>query len=184
VSFYFQQTYGKSKINFRSRIGEVQAYVRSSADVEVTLPPVAEAEWNQPLEWEKSVVHFDFIRAGVPHAVVKVPALTNRQALKEFAQIVKQQSRFLKEGVNVTYVRTLDTMKIESVTFERGVEDLTRACGTGAVAAAYSLVRGEDNREVEVQVPGGTLFVVWKNGQPHLRGPAKIVAEMRVIREE
>jgi diaminopimelate epimerase len=128
-------------------------------------------------------LHFDFIRAGVPHAVLQVPTLDSRAALVELAWAVKQQPRFVQEGVNVTFVHAVSQNKINSVTFERGVEDFTRACGTGAIAAAYSIGRGEEARAIEVQVPGGLLSVIWKNGRPHLRGPAKIVAEMRVIKE-
>jgi diaminopimelate epimerase len=180
VSLYYQKKTGKKKLAFRSKVGEVHAEVRSGGDVEVILPAVAESEWNQLIDGS---VHFDFVRAGVPHAVVRVPSVEQNHDLHTLAAMVKKQPRFLKEGVNVTFVRLLSELKLESVTFERGVEGFTRACGTGAIAAAYSLVRGEENREVEVQVPGGRLFVLWKNGRPHLRGPAKIVAEMRMIQE-
>ncbi|MGZ3722990.1 MAG: diaminopimelate epimerase [Bdellovibrionales bacterium] len=183
VALYFHKKSGKPKITFGTRVGEVNAVIHGTDDIEVTLPPVLESEWNQLVDWQKGAVHFDFIRAGVPHAVVKVPHLENRPGLREFALALKEQPRFLKEGVNVTFVHQVSEKQINSVTFERGVEDFTRACGTGAIAAAYSLVRGEDGRQIEVQVPGGKLFVIWKNGRPHLRGPAKIIAEMRVIRE-
>jgi diaminopimelate epimerase len=187
VSLYFFNAHKKSDLIFRSKVGEVHAIVRSADDIEVTLPKIAESDWNQLINWQgsgsDSQLHFDFVRAGVPHAVIKVPTLQDRDSLKALAFTVKAEARFQKEGVNVTFVHALAQSQVESVTYERGVEGFTRACGTGAIAAAYSLLQGEENREIEVRVPGGTLFVIWKSERPHLRGPAQMIAEMHVFKE-
>lgn len=179
VSLYVNKKYGKSKLSFKTRVGVVTATVHSEKDIEVILPAVKEAEWNQSAQ----EVKFDFIRPGVPHAVVRVHQLKPIEELRATALKIKATPRFLKEGVNVTFVHPLSETSAESVTFERGVENFTLACGTGAIAAAFSLVRGEEGKTLEIQVPGGRLRVVWKNHQPHLRGPAKVVAEMRLFRE-
>ena len=182
VSLYASQSLKKKKLKFRSRIGEVLAKVESADKVEVRLPKVAENQWNQLMEWKGAKLNYDFIRAGVPHAVVRVPNLENREQLREFALEIKRQPSFVKHGTNVTFVRLLSNNKVGSLTFERGVEDFTLSCGTGAVASAHSLLRGEEDQRVEVQVPGGTLSVVWKDGYPYLKGPAKIVAEIHLCR--
>lgn len=182
VSLYASQALKKKSLKFRSVIGEVLATVKSADSVEVRLPKVAENQWNQLLEWKGAKLNYDFVRAGVPHAVVRVPNLENREQLREFALEIKRQPSFIKHGTNVTFVRLLSNHKVGSLTFERGVEDFTLSCGTGAVASAHSVLRGEEDQRVEVQVPGGTLSVVWKNGYPYLRGPARIVAEMHLCR--
>jgi diaminopimelate epimerase len=181
VSLYVQQTQGKASLCFTTKAGTVHAQVHSADRIEVELPAIAEAQWGQQPTASQTPT-FDFVRAGVPHAVVQSERLHDRAALRELAQAVKAEPRFRLQGVNVTFVHDLAAGKLQSVTFERGVEDFTLACGTGAVAAAYSVTRGTENQEVEVQVPGGRLNVVWKNGRPHLIGPAKIIAEMRVNR--
>lgn len=168
----------KSAISFSTKIGTVVAKVKSANNIEVRLPKVKESQWNQILQWKGVATNFDFVRAGVPHAVVKVPNLDDRSHLRDFALEIKRQPSFLKHGTNVTFVKLVSNNKIESVTFERGVEDFTLSCGTGAIASAHSVLRGEEDAPVEVQVPGGQLVVVWKDGYPHLRGPARIVAEM------
>jgi diaminopimelate epimerase len=182
VSLYASRALKKKKLNFRSIIGTVLATVSSEKAIEVRLPKVAENQWNQLIEWKGAKLNYDFVRAGVPHAVVRVPNLDERQQLREFALEIKRQPSFLKEGTNVTFVRLLSNHKVGSLTFERGVEDFTLSCGTGAVASAHSVLRGEEGQSVEVQVPGGTLNVVWKDGYPYLKGPAKIVAEMHLCR--
>jgi len=182
VSLYASQALKKKSLKFRSSLGEVLATVKSADSVEVRLPKVAENQWNQLIEWQGAKLNYDFVRAGVPHAVVRVPNLENRQRLREFALEIKRQPSFIKYGTNVTFVRLISNHKVSSLTFERGVEDFTLSCGTGAVASAHSVLRGEEGQRVEVQVPGGTLSVVWKNGYPYLKGPARIVAEMHLCR--
>lgn len=178
VCLYVNKKYGKSNIRFNTRAGEVSAVVRSSEDIEVTLPAVKEAQLDQ----FGDDLAFDFVRPGVPHAVVKVEIASGPLTqLRGTALKIKSLPQFQKAGVNVTFVRPIAEGKAESVTFERGVEGFTRACGTGAIAAAYSLLRGEENREYEIQVPGGRLSVILKNGRPHLRGPAKLVAEIHFV---
>jgi diaminopimelate epimerase len=170
---------GRSEIAFQTKSGEVRARVNSADDIEVALAPVAESAWNQ---WSgddgPSRLSFDFVRAGVPHAVLRVPDIGDRESLRALAAEVKRDRRFHPHGTNVTFVHPVSSTILDSVTFERGVEDFTLSCGTGAVAAAHSHLRGEEGQSVEVRVPGGRLSVVWKDGRPHLRGPARIIAEI------
>lgn len=179
VSLYLQQTTGKSDLHFLTLAGPVQAHVSSAQKISVELPAVAESAWGLKT---LSALAFDFVCAGVPHAVVKVAGLQDRVPLREMAKLIKAEARFRQAGVNVTFVHTKSAHQLESVTYERGVEDFTLACGTGAVAAAFSVIRGEENQEIEVQVPGGRLSVLWNRGKPTLMGPAKIVGLMRAFR--
>lgn len=184
VSFYVHVRTGKSQLQFKTRVGTVSATIQSPKKISVALPAIAEEEWNQWAgEGEGSQVPFDLIRAGVPHAVVRVPHLDSFEDLAVLAMTIKRESRFKKEGTNVTFVRQVAANKVESVTFERGVEGFTKSCGTGAIAAAYSILQGETGKSIQVRVPGGQLAVSWKNGQPHLTGPAKLVAESHWISE-
>ncbi len=180
VSLYVSQKLKRPKLKFRTAVGTIDASIKSAKSIEVRLPAIKQNLWNQTLDFKGSKTSYEFIRAGVPHVVVQVPNLKDLTALKELALHIKRQPAYAEHGTNVTFVHPLSTFKIESTTFERGVEDFTLSCGTGAIAAAHSILRGEEGRTVEVQVPGGTLFVIWKQGQPYLKGPAKIVAEIHV----
>jgi len=55
----------------------------------------------------------------------------------------------------------------------------TEASGTGACAAAVAAIAyGGASREVDIQSPGGTQRVAWRDDGLHLTGWAEIVAEV------
>lgn len=76
-----------------------------------------------------------FINTGVPHVVVPVsdPACIDMPAL---GREIRHHPVFAPDGTNVNAVALDKDGSIALRTFERGVEDETLACGTGAVAAA------------------------------------------------
>jgi diaminopimelate epimerase len=176
VSLYAHLLHGRKEWAFETRAGLVKSWVHSPDDVEVQLPAVSEALWDE----DSGGIRYALVRAGVPHAVVPAPRLEPLEPLRALALNLKRDPRFANEGVNVTFVQANSPAKIQAVTFERGVEDFTLSCGTGAVAAAYSILKGAENTPVEVQVPGGRLTVVWKEGRPHLHGPAQVSARIQV----
>jgi diaminopimelate epimerase len=181
VSLYAHVRTGRDEFAFKTRIGTVRAYVQSAKKISIGLPPIEQEKWSLWAKSKNGSVQFDLVRPGVPHAVVRVPNLDFQEDLIVLAQAIKRDSRFKKEGVNVTFLKLISGRKIASLTYERGVEGFTKSCGTGAIAAAYSLLRGETGKSVEVTVPGGKLSVLWHDGQPILTGPARIVAEAHWI---
>ena len=119
---------------------------------------------------------------GVPHAVMEWPQLdwADRDALRPRARALRHDPAFPK-GANANLFRRLDEGTIRILTFERGVEDFTLACGTGSAATAAVLFsRGElPGGVLKVENPGGTLIVTIE-GTPEaieaiwLEGPAMI----------
>ncbi len=85
-------------------------------------------------------------------------------------------------GLNVHVVRVVDRGRIEMVIWERGA-GVTRACGSGACAAAFAADRAGlvDGRSgVDVVMPGGAARVEVFDDEVVLTGPAVRVAEVRV----
>lgn len=68
------------------------------------------------------------------------------------------------EGCNVSFAQVLDRDHIKMRTFERGAGE-TLACGTGAggVVAAGVLKGLLDREKVRVDMPGGTLHLLWRD---------------------
>ena len=91
-------------------------------------------------------------------------------------------------GTNVNFVSGRPgERRIRSVTYERGVEDLTDSCGTGSTASAIAwVVRGgqaPDRESVEVENPGGLNCATLRFDLPDggisasLKGRTVMVAE-------
>lgn len=182
VAAYWYSKVARRDFRFLTPAGPVGARVISAQAIEVTLSPVGYEAWDlevPPPSGGRTEIRYQFVHTGVPHAVVAVSDLSDRDQLRKLALPIKAAPRFRDTGTNVTFVRPLGPGTVESVTFERGVEDFTRSCGTGAVAAAHVVSRGQANPpDVEVRVPGGRLRVLWKDGKPTLIGPARLVAEI------
>jgi diaminopimelate epimerase len=138
---------------------------------------------------EKSLMIVDqkiggwFVNTGVPHFVITDSNidLRNLEIDKSKSSNIRFHRDFGVAGTNVTYIEILNSNRIKAVTYERGVEDFTKACGTGAVAAALVLAELELERakikpeEVYVEMPGGELIVIPSLPRPTLTGPALFV---------
>jgi diaminopimelate epimerase len=75
------------------------------------------------------------INTGVPHAVLFVQDLDTVD-VESVGRMIRHSPLFLPDGVNVNFVKVLDTHTLKIRTYERGVEEETPSCGTGAVAAS------------------------------------------------
>lgn len=99
---------------------------------------------------------------GIPHAVVQMEdwdALPI-DTLRELGRAIRSAAVFPK-GANVTFWKTAGKNHIKVITFERGVEDFTLACGTGCGSTAAMLaLRGlSGDTPVTLDCPGGVLEV-------------------------
>ena len=122
---------------------------------------------------------------GIPHAVIFTeddPHLC-RDALRETGRAIRYAKEFPR-GANVSFVQKTGPDTAKAVTYERGVEDFTLACGTGcgAVACAFSVLSGTPRTHVTIEMPGGTLDVSLINKSGIIRnilltGPAVTVGE-------
>ena len=121
---------------------------------------------------------------GIPHSVTRVPGLSHdqREQLRPMAKALRFDPAFPK-GVNVNLYDWLDETTVRILTYERGVEDYTLACGTGSgsVATVLWLTGQLPSGKLNLQNPGGTLTVTvggtkTKVDTLYLEGPAQTVA--------
>ncbi len=90
---------------------------------------------NIPLKINARALRADFINTGVPHAVVFVEGLESID-VPALGRPLRYHRKFYPAGTNVDFVEVMSRDSIKARTYERGVEDETLACGTGAVASA------------------------------------------------
>ncbi len=105
----------------------------------------------------------DLIDTGVPHLVLLRNSLN--QPFLDIAPGLRHHPA-LEKGANVNLVENnANVWKVS--TFERGVEGVTDACGTGVVAAALSLALHEGlSPPLTLLTPGGDLLTVSWKGNP------------------
>ena len=120
---------------------------------------------------------------GVPHGVVEMPGLRweDREQLREMARALRYDAAFPK-GANINLYTWLGDAHIRILTYERGVEDYTLACGTGTASTACTLfAEGKlPGLRLVAENPGGTLTVdiQAENGEiteVYLEGPTEVV---------
>jgi len=99
---------------------------------------------------------------GIPHAVVSIQedAFSDEDALRELGRALRYADEFPK-GANVTFICKRGDNAVRAVTFERGVEDFTLACGTGcgATAVICALRNILSENRIKIDMPGGHLSV-------------------------
>ncbi len=121
--------------------------------------------------FQKTPVYF--VDTGVPHAVLSVSAIEDIPFLS-WGRKLRNHPLFGKEGANINFIeKNEDSYRVR--TYERGVEEETFACGTGAVAVA--LVQQaflEKKREVKLIFKGGVLDIELRDNIV-MKGPADFV---------
>ena len=113
------------------------------------------------------------VNTGVPHAVIFVDAIDGVD-VAAVAPAIRHHASFPK-GANVNFVQKTGDNSISIRTFERGVEEETFSCGTGAVAAAAMANKlGFVGQTVNVETKGGPLVIYLADGMK-MEGPATTV---------
>ena len=140
---------------------------------------------------EYDCAYVELGKPGIPHAVVLLPDWDSwgRGSLRKLGEALRYADIFPK-GANVSFVKPTGPDAVKAVTFERGVEDFTLACGTGcgSITAALTLLGLASGREFTVSMPGGELSVNLSNDAGRIRdifltGPTCLVLEGEVSEE-
>ena len=120
---------------------------------------------------------------GVPHAVAAYEGdlWADADSLREQMRALRYDPAFPK-GANVNFYQPIGEAEVKVLTFERGVEDFTLACGTGCGSIASTLwAKGElPGSVLTAHNRGGTLRVTiggecGKVNSILLEGPTEIV---------
>lgn len=155
-----------NEMSFKTKAGVVEAVV-SDRWVKVKMPKVERPEGVALVEVDGVSLTYHRINTGVPHAVAWVEDLDSFHVHK-IGRAVRYHSAFSPEGTNVDFAKILEPSKVALRTYERGVENETLACGTGAIAvailaASQGLIKGST---IHCQTRGGEDLVISLEGGP------------------
>ncbi|MDP8212173.1 MAG: diaminopimelate epimerase [Candidatus Zapsychrus exili] len=114
------------------------------------------------LSINKQKIHVSFIDTGVPHIVIFVDKLENINVSK-IGRDIRFDTKFKPKGTNVNFIEQINKNLIDARTYERGVENETKACGTGSVASAI-IAYLKTNPTIKNK-QGATMKVKTKSGE-------------------
>lgn len=160
-----------SEENYRIRLNDPTAFRPLPRDLMstsgATVGEKAASPTFRPLEY------MELGENGIPHGVVLVDMSEDRAILRDFARELRRHPAFPK-GMNVNLCAVTAENTVRLLTYERGVEDFTLACGTGNGAAVCALSRAGlvSGRATRVVNDGGIMTVDVTPDGLYLTGPA------------
>jgi len=129
------------------------------------------------------IAYVELGNPGVPHAVAcyEGDLWADADCIWASMKQLRHDSAFPK-GANVNFYQPLGESEVRVLTFERGVEDFTLACGTGcgSIATTLWLTGKLPGGKLTAHNRGGTLTVTIGGTAAevtsiHLQGPTEVV---------
>lgn len=104
-----------------------------------------------------------FLDTGSPHHVMEVEALDDYPVV-EMGRKIRYGAPYHQAGSNVNFVTQVNEDTFTIRTYERGVEDETLSCGTGATAVALAMHKTGTTQAntIGINVKGGFLKIKFK----------------------
>jgi diaminopimelate epimerase len=178
--FAFTRGMAPAAMTLVTSAGDVPAEVDGTS-VRLTLDP-PEDLGKRALEADGSAFEARLVLAGVPHLVVDVVDVS-RYPLADVGPALRRHPALGPEGANVDIAARSPDGRVFVRTWERGVENETLACGTGAVAVAFA-ARLAGAAETVVVIPrSGVPLRVTIPGDPLRPTLARLDGDARFIFE-
>jgi len=131
--------------------------------------------YSHRLETPSGSVELVPVSMGNPHGVIFVDEITDAPVAELGACLTRHP--FFPEQANIGFCQVVDEGFVRVRVFERGVGE-TRACGTGACAAAVAgrLTRNLGEK-IKISLPGGKVRIAWngENSPVTMTGPTALV---------
>ncbi len=168
-------------LSFETIAGIINAEVGDET-IKVKLTQPHDFEQGRKVDLDSASHTIDSINTGVPHAVLFSDKIDDIKTIKPIGSAIRFHKEFAPAGTNVNLVEITGKDSIKIRTYERGVEDETLACGTGATAAAILAAKREKvAAPVKVKIASGCELKIHFNpsldngfGEVILEGPAEV----------
>jgi len=179
--FAYMQGIAPAHMRFETIAGIIEANV-ADVNVSVLMTEPKDFQLNRTIDLEGRSLQLHSVDTGVPHAVLLVDDFEEVDICK-IGSMVRFHPDFMPAGTNVNFVQPIADGSLKVRTYERGVENETMACGTGAVAAALTgAVLGMTQSPVDIITSGNDRLTVLfdLNDGPaasnvFLKGPAHVM---------
>lgn len=164
-----------NSLKIKTKSGELICTRQSQKNIKVDMG-VPKFKWEDiPLAKkidDTSAISYDFkignletiyppslVNVGNPHCILWIKNLASVD-ISNIGSEIENDILFPKK-VNVSFANIKNRKLIDLIVWERGA-GMTKACGTAACAVAVAASRiNKTEREVEVNLPGGSLNIMW-----------------------
>lgn len=159
VRFAYENGIADKKVKFETLVGVIEAEVLDEGKRVKVLLTEPHSFKNMHIRVKNKDIKGYYINTGVPHFVVIVDDLEEFDVVT-YGREIRFHETFSPSGTNATFVKVNSEGIVNIRTYERGVENETLACGTGAAASAIvaytqGLVR---RKPIEVRTKGGDIL--------------------------
>ncbi len=169
-AYYFGKKESIKEMRFNTLAGNMRAKIIRDNNIRLSLPTPTDTELGIIIDFADNQMSVSYINTGVPHVIVRSNKIDELD-VEKIGKNIRFHMRFAPEGANVDFVEAIDNSTIKVRTYERGVEEETLACGTGAIASAIiESLKGKVNSPVRVLTKGGQIMKVYfkKSNEPDL----------------
>jgi diaminopimelate epimerase len=193
--YVYEEGIARDRIIIETIAGDVVSERLSKRSYKIKLQRAGVIQEDRTVEVAGKKYEYTFIELGnpgIPHIVIEMPGLKDldREELRVLARDLRYHADFPK-GTNVNFYEALDSKGVLLLSYERGVEDFTLACGTGSGSTALALkLQGKlQGDSLKLNVPGGLLIVDLKQADGgeydlYLTGDTNFIAKGEVLDED
>ena len=181
----------QDSIRVETASGIIELHIQADEQVTVNMGMPELNPWSIPfnadtrldeyaLDVKGEMLTIGAVSMGNPHAVTIVENIDTAE-LEELGAAIEAHPLF-PNRVNAGFMQIIDDAHIRLRVYERGAGE-TLACGTGACAAmVIGRVQGRLAKEVQVDLPGGSLQISWQGeaSPVMMTGPATTVFEGKI----
>jgi len=176
---YINQITG-TDMSFETAAGIVHAQVIGDM-VKINMPDPANLKTDYALELQDDSMSVSSINTGVPHVVITMDNIDDAEVV-QLGRKIRFHEEFAPAGTNVNFIHLREDGSVAIRTYERGVEDETLACGTGAIAAAIVTAhKAKIKSPVNVLTRSGEILKVYYQEQGGLFSDIYLEGDARII---
>lgn len=157
--YVYENGLTEKQFSIQTLSGIYGATIMDDETVEISFPAY---QIDQFIPYNVASKMIYFVTVGVPHVVFFEKDIMNIDPImyEKNARKIRYNKELFPNGTNVNMVELVAGNKLFVRTYERGVEEETYACGTGAIASSLiSASLGKVKSPVTVKMKGGDLIV-------------------------
>jgi diaminopimelate epimerase len=175
-----------AKFTLETKAGIIRAEVKADcARIKLTEP--RDLKLDAPILLQGRRVRVNFVNTGVPHTVIFVHGLDGIN-VGRLGRNVRFHPAFAPAGTNADFVEVAGGSEINVRTYERGVEDETLACGTGAAASAIIFIAKSrpsqsGKHSVRVRTQSGEILKIYLDQNENRFSDVWLEGRVRIVGE-